>query len=209
MNLDDRQRRMLFGGLVVVLAAIGVYLTVAPSGHHDEAKPRPTVSPTPTGPASPPPGISGTVGSGPFDIYRLLPFSQQEFGTAADVAQRFVAAYGTYRYDEPADAYLRRLSGLVTDDLGNQLRQGAASPGLQQERTAQKVVATSGATLDRISDIGDNSLIFLVTAKQEVTRDGHTARTSQQYAVTVSRDGGALKVYAFEPAGTGQQGDTG
>ncbi|WP_019629496.1 hypothetical protein [Actinomadura atramentaria] len=211
MNPTDRQRKLLFGGLIAVLGGVGVYLTLAPSGHGDRAPEgaRTTASAAPAGPASPPPGIAGSVGSGPFDIYRLLPFSQREFGTAADIAQRFVAAYGTYRYDETPDAYGARLAGLVTDDLLGQLRRGSAAPGLQDERRAQRVVAQSGATLDRVRDIEDNSIIFLVTAKQTIDRDGKTSRSSRQYAVTVTRDGDSLKVYAFEPADAGQKGDTG
>ncbi len=104
MNLNDRRRKLLFAGLVVVLAAVGIYLTVASPEHggDDRQEARPSATPTvgPPGPESPPPGIQNAVNPGEFDIYRLLPFSRQEFATAADLAQRFVTAYETYRYDE-------------------------------------------------------------------------------------------------------------
>ncbi|MEU6041834.1 hypothetical protein ABZ801_41270 [Actinomadura sp. NPDC047616] len=215
MNLSDRQRRFLFAGLVVLLAAIGVYLTVAApddegkkgsGGRSSVALPGPT---GPTGPASPPPGISSAVTPGTFDIYRLLPFSQREFATAADVAQRFVAAHGTYRYDDGPQTHAGRLSGLVTNDLLTELVRGESSPGQLEERRRHQETAECTATLDRIRDIEDNSIIFLVTGKQRITRGGQTSDNSRQWAVTVARDGASLRVYAVAPADEGQAGDTG
>ncbi|MFA1545122.1 hypothetical protein [Actinomadura chokoriensis] len=212
MNLNDRRRKFLFAGLVVVLAAVGVYLTVATPEHGDdpqEARPSATPTAGPPGPQSPPPGIQQAVNPGDFDIYRLLPFSRQEFATAADMAQRFVAAYETYRYDEPPETYLGRLSGLTTDDLKQQLGRDAGTPGLLEERRRAQVVAQGAASLDQVRTIENNSVIFLVTGRQRVTKGGKESSDRKQYAVTVARDGGSLKVYAFEPADAGQAGDTG
>jgi hypothetical protein len=215
MNLTDRQRRLLFAGLVVVLAVVGVYLAIAaPDQEPDErSADRPTATapgPTgPTGPASPPPGITSSVSPESFDIYRLLPFSRREFATAADLAQRFIAAQGTYRFDEDPQAYTARLQDLVTDQLLVELERGANSPGLLDERRQKQEVAEATATLDRVRDIEDNSIIFLVTGKQQITQAGKKSQDSQQYAVTVARDGGSLRVYSFEPADAGQEGDTG
>jgi hypothetical protein len=211
MNLTDRRRKFLFAGLVVVLAAVGVYLTVASpdSGDEPEARPSATATGAPQGPASPPPGIQNAVNPGAFDIYRLLPFSRQEFATAATLAQRFVAAYGTYRYDETPETYAGRFTGLATDDLTQRLGQDAATPGILDERRRQQTVAQGSATLDQVRNIEDNSVIFLVTGNQQITEGGKTSGDSKQYAVTVARDGGSLKVYAFAPADAGQPGDTG
>lgn len=215
MNLTDRQRKLLFVGLVVALAAVGIYLTMnAPDDDPaDGAASRPPASAPPSagpaGPASPPPGITSTVTPGNFDIYRLLPFSQRDFAAAADIAQRFVAAQGTYRFDEDPKVFVGRLTGLVTDQLRAEIERGASSPGLQDERRQEQTVAVSTATLDRVRDIEDNSIIFLVTGKQDLTEAGKKRIVSEQWAVTVARDGGALKVYAFEPSDQGQQGDTG
>ncbi|WP_141578199.1 hypothetical protein [Actinomadura sp. WMMA1423] len=210
MNLTDRRRKLLFAGLVVLLAAVGVYLTLAaPSDEHDDepqARPSATAS---QAPASPPPGIQSTVDPGDFDVYRLLPFSRQEFAAAADLAQRFVAAYGTYRYDETPQAYVAQFAGLATDDLGQRLGQGMATPAMVEERRKEQFVAQGTASLDEVRDIEKNSIIFLVTGRQQVTRSGRTSSDSKQYAVTVTRDGGSMRVYSFEPADAGQAGDTG
>lgn len=211
MNLTDRQRKFLFIGLVVALAAIGIYLTLpSDGGTTDQARqsgsPAPAASAAPT---STPSGIDSTVTPEKFDIYRLLPFSQREFATAADMAQRFTATYGTYRFDEDPRVYVGRLSGMVTDQLRTEIVRSSSSPGLLDERRQQQVVAVSTATLDGIRDIEANSIIFLVTGKQHVTKSGKKTDDNQQYAVTVSRDGGSWRVYAFEPADAGQAGDTG
>ncbi|MFI0483663.1 hypothetical protein [Actinomadura sp. 9N215] len=212
MNLTDRQRRFLFGGLVVLLAAAGLYLTLAaPEDEPDRSEARPSGTPTaaPAGPASPPPGIQTPVNPGDFDIYRLLPFTRQEFATAADLAQRFVAAYGTYRFDEPPESYSARLSGFVTDELMAELARTAGTPGLLEERQRDKVVAQGSASLDQVRTVEDNSIIFVVTGTQRVTEGGSASNDRKRYAVTVARDGGALKIYSFQPADAGQAGDTG
>ncbi|MEU8801476.1 hypothetical protein [Spirillospora sp. NPDC048819] len=210
MNLNDRRRRLLFAGLVVVLAAVGVYLTVAgPGGEADDPGPGPAATGAPTTPASSPPGIEGAVNPGDFDIYRLLPFSQTEFATAADLARRFVAAYGTYRFDETPQTYTGRLSGLVTGELRAQLERDAATPGLLEERRRDQIVAEGSATLDRVRNIEDNSIVFVVTGRQQITEGDTGSSDSKQYAVTVAREGGSLRVYAFQPADVGQAGDTG
>lgn len=58
-------------------------------------------------------------------------------------------------------------------------------------------------------NIEDNSVVFVVTGIQKVTRRGEESSDRRKYAVTVARDGGSLKVYAFQPADVGQAGDTG
>ena len=213
MNLNDRQRKLLFGGLVVVLAAVGIYLTVAaPGSAPDAADARPSGAPataTPTGSASPPPGIEATVNPEDFDIYNLLPFTRQEFATAADLARRFVAAYGTYRFDETPQTYAGRLAGLVTGELREQIERDAATPGILEERRQEQIVAESTATLDQVRNIENNSVVFVVTGRQQITKGGTESSGSKRYAVTVARDGGSLKVYAFQPADVGQAGDTG
>jgi hypothetical protein len=209
MDLTDRQRKWLFGGLVVVLAAIGVFLTVGGGGGgHHRARAERTGTPTPSAPPStssavPVGGPTPTPGS--YDIYSLLPFSQKDFTTAADIARRFTAAYGTYRYDEAPQAYVDRIRNLVTPDLLNQLQQGAAAPGVIAQRKQDQETSTSDATLDSMRDMSKDQLIFLATGKQHITKGGKTSDSSQQYAVTMTRSGGGWVVYAFAPADVGDK----
>lgn len=212
MDLTDRQRKLTFAAIVVALAAAGIYLTLpARDGKSDPGTVRPSTG-TPTDaappPTTPPPGIDSTISPQTFDIYRLLPFSERDFAAAADLAQRFTAAYGTYRFDEEPQTYVQRLQGMVTEALRVELERSASAPGLLEERKSGRVVAESTATIDSIRDIEASSVIFVVTGRQQVTDAGRQSQDDQQYAVTVSRDGGSWRVYAFERADAGQAGDT-
>jgi hypothetical protein len=207
MDLTDRQRKLLFAGLVVVLAAAGVFLTIGGGGNRHartgHASTPTSAAPTPTTSA---PAVSGPPPSpGSYDIYSMLPFSKKDFTTAADVARRFTAAYGTYRFDEDPKAYIDRLRGMVTPDLATQLQQGAAAPGVLAQRKQDQEVSTSDATLDSLRDMAKDQLIFLATGKQHVTKGGKTSDTSQQYAVTMTRSGGGWVVFAFAPADVGDK----
>jgi hypothetical protein len=203
MELTDRQRRLLFVALVAALAAVGVFLTFDGGSRDDAGATRP--SPTPTSvPVTPPASIPPTTGPSPsYDIYAFLPFSRKDFNVAADVARRFTAAYGTYRFDEDPQAYVGRLRGMVTADLAGQLERDASVPGLLDQRRQDQEVSTSDARLDSIRDMGKDRLIFLVTGTQHITRGGSASDTSQQYAVTMTRSGGGWVVFAFQPADIG------
>jgi hypothetical protein len=211
MELTDRQRKLLFAGLVVLLAAAGVFLTIGGGGHgHPAAKHAGTPTPTPSAPQGAP--VTGPPASGPtpspgsYDIYSMLPFTRKDFSAAADVARRFTIAYGTYRYDEAPSAYVDRLRGMVTPDLATQLQQGAAAPGVIAQRQQDQEVSTSTATLDSLRDIAKDQLIFLATGKQHIsTKGGKSSDSSQQYAVTVTRSGGGWVVYAFAPSDQGDK----
>jgi hypothetical protein len=207
MDLTDRQRKLLFAGLVVVLAAAGVFLTISSGSHRHAGAGRantPTATPTvPQAGVTAPPVTGPPPSPGSYDIYSLLPFTQKDFTTAADTARRFTAAYGTYRFDEDPSAWVTRLRTMVVPDLATQLQQGAATPGVQPQRKQDQEVSTSDATLDSIRDIGKDQLIFLVTGRQHITKGGKASDTSQQYAVTMTRSGGGWVVYAFAPADVG------
>lgn len=208
MELNDRQRKLLFAGIVVALVVLGLWL-IWPRPDTKPVK-RPSVAATsevaPTQ-AAPAPGITTTVAPDTFDIYRLLPYTKTEFATAASVVQRFTASYGTYRFDEDAQSYLSRLRPLVNDSLFTDLTKAATTPGELEDRQNNQTVAVGSASLNSIDDIGDTSIIFLVTGVQQVTKNGTAAQESKQFRVTVQRDAASWKVFSFEPADVGQAGE--
>jgi hypothetical protein len=209
MDLTDRQRKLLFAGLVVVLAAAGVFLTIG-GGSHRQAGAGRTSTPAPTpaasqAGASAPPAAGPTPSPGSVDIYSLLPFSQKDFSTAADVARRFTAAYGTYRFDEDPTTYADRLRGMATSDVVTQLQQGAAAPGVLAQRKQDQEVSTSEATLDSLRDMAKDQIIFLATGRRHVTKGGKSSDATDQYAVTMTRSGGGWVVFAFAPADVGDK----
>jgi hypothetical protein len=209
MDLTDRQRKLLFAGLVVVLAAAGVFLTIgggshrkAGAGRTNTGAPAPTASQAAT---SAPPVAAPTPSPGSYDIYSLLPFSQKDFSAAADVARRFTAAYGTYRFDEDPKTYVDRLRGMATSDVVTQIEQGAVAPGVLAQRKQDQEVSTSDATLDSLRDMAKDQIIFLVTGRQHITKGGKTSDSTQQYAATMTRSGGGWVVFAFAPADVGDK----
>ena len=208
MDLTDRQRKLLFVGLVIVLAAAGIFLTIGGGGDDRHVRagrtstPAPSAAPTTVGapPVTGPPPSPGS-----YDIYSMLPFSRKDFTTAADVARRFTAAYGTYRFDEDPKTYVDRMRAMVTPDLATQLQQGASAPGVLAQRKQDQETSTSDATLDSLRDMAKDQLIFIATGKQQVTTGGKTSDSSQQYAVTMTRSGGGWVVFAFAPADQGDK----
>ncbi|MEO5876161.1 MAG: hypothetical protein ABIS86_05520 [Streptosporangiaceae bacterium] len=212
MELNDRQRKLLFAGIAVALVVLGLWLTwprpdTTPVKRPPAAAPTAEAVPTQAPTQAPAPGITATVGPEGFDIYRLLRFSRTEFATAASVAQRFTAAYGTYRFDEDPQTYLARLRPSVVDQLFTDLAKAATTPGELADRKAAQTVAVGSASLNSIADIGDTSIIFMVTGVQQVTKKGTSAQESKQFRVTVQRDAASWRVYGFEPADVGQAGD--
>jgi hypothetical protein len=192
----------LFGLLRSVLAACAAFVLAAcgvlvPAHAHQPSGPA-SAGRRPVAVHSAPPASPG--------IYRLLPFTQQQLTTAAAVAGRFTALYGTYRYNQPLASYLTRLKPLTISSLQTALAQGAAAPGLLQQRARGKTTATTSATVKAIRDIAGASITFLVATDQHTTTAGVTHQHTQDYAVTVTATAGIWKVYAIELASAGQAG---
>jgi hypothetical protein len=212
IEMNDRQRKLVFAGIVVALAFIGIYLTLpSPDSPAKRATSKPTStgdSALPTGPTTAPPGISTPISPDNFDIYQLLPFSKADFAAAADVGQRFMVAYETYRFDDTQQTYTQRFQGLLTTDLQNQLTQSFLAPGLIDQRKQDQEVAQGSATIDSVRTFGATSITFLITGHQQLSKAGHVSPVSQQYAVTVAHTGTSWQTYSVEPSSIGQSGDS-
>src|SRR5262245_36153630 len=121
------KRGVAFAAIVVVIAAVGIYLTMWPDSP-DEPAPAPQA----TQATGAPPVSSrplATASSAPFDVYSYLPMRKEQLAAAADLAERFAAVYGTFRYDEDPAAYAGRLKVYTTAELGNTLTRTVTSAG--------------------------------------------------------------------------------
>lgn len=207
-GLEDR-RGLIFAGLVVVVALVGIYVTLG--GPDDEAEggrpDRTEMSQEAPVSAPPPPTPVATASDAPFDIYSFLPMSKQELAAAADVAQRFVAAYGTYRFDEDPLRYAQRLKVFTTAELGAELARSVSAPAVVEQNRAEELVSTGSARLKEIRQIERSSVIFVVAGLQDVATKAGPRQIAAEYAVTLTQVGSDWRVHDIQPAGEGQEGD--
>jgi hypothetical protein len=215
MELTPAQRKLVFAGVVVVLAALGAFLIIPntlgrTSAGHGRAvgltTPLSTSSPTPA-PASQP-TTGGGLGSAPSpgtspDIYAWLPFSQAGLAAAADLVHKFAAAYASYTYTQSTASYERQFSGLATAQLMTVLARGFATPGVAQLRTQQKQIATGSGRITAIRGFGSNNITFVVAITQKVTDSKGTKQNTTSYAVTVTGAGSTWQVEDLELASAG------
>lgn len=211
-QLSDRRRGLIFAGVAGVLVAVGVYLAVLPgSGGTSEAggtaRPArgdaPSAAPPPA--ASPAPAVAPAAGD--FDIYAYLPVSRERLQAAVDVAERFAAAYTTFRHDEDPAAHAERLKAFTTVEMGQALTRSVTDPGLVQRNREERVVAQGSARLKQIRNISAGAVVLVVTTTQRVTSTAGTRDRVDDYAVTLTPVGEEWRVHDLEPADAGQEGD--
>lgn len=211
MDLTSRQRLLAFALTVLVLAGLGTFLVVTGTAGHHQASPPPsphattpaTSQPVAT-PASPPP-TGAAAASSPVNIYNWLPFSQHQLARAASVVTEFSAYYGTYSYSESAASYVSRLEGLATSQLAQSIGSGYAAPGLTAQRKQQKQVSSGSAQIDSLRAFGSSSITFVVTITQKITATTGTTHQVNQYAVTVTENGGTWQASNIQLASVGNQ----
>jgi hypothetical protein len=130
----------------------------------------------------------------------LWPIAPGQVATAARTAQRFIAAYGTYRYNETPDDYLNRLADLADDTLLNDIGVGARDPATLTQRRQDKAVATATAAVTTITDVTPTAITFTVTGHQHLTTmtDGTTTSSDddQTFTVQVALRHGTWQVHA-------------
>ena len=212
MDLSARQRKAVFGLIVVVLAGLGAYMFVpaARGGSPPTASHRPAPRHSAVAAPSPSPsqGTSVPVSAGSPtepDIYQWLPFTQPQLASAASVVAEFCDAYGTWSYAQNASSYVATMRNLVTSELSQVLGQDFSAPGVAAERAAKKQVSTASAVINSLSAFGATSITFVVTINQEVADTGGRNPVTGQYAVTVERVGSGWQVNDIELATAGNQ----
>ncbi|MDR8412630.1 hypothetical protein MTP10_28360 [Nonomuraea sp. 3-1Str] len=208
MALPGDKRGLAFAAIVVVIAAVGLYVTMWP-GSGESAEEEPVAGRTPSGVVTVPRSTPlATASDAPFDIYAYLPMSKEQLAASADLAERFTAAYGTFRYDEDPAAYADRVKAFATADLGAVLARTLTSPGTVERNRADEVVSTATAKVKEIRSVEKTSVVLVVTGTQQITAKSGNKQLTDDYAVTVSEMGTDWRVFDLQPAGEGQDGDT-
>ncbi|GII93143.1 hypothetical protein [Sinosporangium siamense] len=207
------RRGLAFAGLVAVLAAVGIFLTLGPSDEGGTAEPvgasqadgESDRREEGTGALPPVPRPTGSLA--PFDIYSYLPMSKEELAAAADVAERFVEEHGTYKHDEDPVARARRVSAYATGELGGLLTRTITAPGTVERDRADQIVAKADAKLKEIRKVDRTSVILVVRSMQNIESKNGPADRAEEYAVTLTQVGAEWRVFDLQPAGDGQEGD--
>ncbi|MEU0565860.1 hypothetical protein ABZ297_10780 [Nonomuraea sp. NPDC005983] len=202
------RRGVVFAAIVVVVAAVGLYLTMWPDSGTPSAEPESAGRPSGSVPAATSSKPLATASGAPFDIYAFLPMTKQELAAAADLAERFTAAYGTFKYDEDPATYAERMKAFTTGEFGNVLARTLTSPGTVSRNRDDQVVSTATAKMKEIRQIDKSSVVFVVGGTQQITAKSGGKQLVADYAVTVSRFGSDWRVFDLQPAGDGQDGDT-
>ncbi|MEV4553102.1 hypothetical protein [Nonomuraea wenchangensis] len=200
------RRGAAFAVIVVIIAAVGIYLMWADWGDPPEQQPQ-AAPPTRVAIVTPTP--LATASNAPFDVYDYLPMKKEQLAAAADLAERFTAVYGTFRYDEDAAAYAARLKAYTTPELGALLTRTVTSSGAVEQNRADELVSRATAKLKEIRQVGKGSIVFVVTGNRQVTAKSGDKLLTEEYAVTVSESGSDWRVFDIMPADEGQDGDTG
>ena len=196
MDLTPGQRKAVFAGVVLALAALGAFLLVPAlrSKGGDRGRPAAASQPLHSATPVPPPATPGGLGAATpppaagtgVDIYKWLPFSQAGLAAAVGVVEQFAADYSTYSYTESAASYVRRMRSLITPQLAVTLARAYATPGVSQVRTQQKQVYSGTGQITSLRGFGSGSMTFLVAVAQKITGTQGTSRNTINYAVTVT-----------------------
>jgi hypothetical protein len=222
MEMSSGQQRLLFVVVVLLLAGLGIYL-LGPARERGAAAAPPTPSPSPASAAPattasaaptrvppstvPPytPPATKPASAGGADIYRWLPFSQQDLANAAQTTVAFAGYYDTFSYTETPPVYAKKMAGVVTSDLDAALENGYATLDVAAQRSAQKQVSSSSGAIDSISSFGSGSITFIVGITQKLATTKGTKTSTSQYDITVVANAGGWWVANIEVAGVGDQ----
>ncbi|SEK41742.1 hypothetical protein [Nonomuraea pusilla] len=198
------KRGVVFVVIVIVIAAVGIYLTMGPDPGEPAESSTPQAAATPAATSRP----LATASNAPFDIYAYLPMKKEQLAAAADLAERFTAAYGTFRYDEDPAAYADRIKAFTTAELGTVLTRTLTSAGTVQQNRDDQVVSTTTAKLKEIRQVERTSIVFVVTGSQQIAARSGARQAVNDYAVTVSQNGADWRIFDIQPADEGQDGDS-
>jgi hypothetical protein len=212
--------------LLTALAAVGlvavglVVIGVAASHRSSDRPPARRAGPdvaSPSAPAATSPSRTSPAASAASAAARvtaaqvaaLLPLGEGDIAAGVELARRFIAAYATWRYDEPAQQYTARLAPLMSAQLRPAVQTAADDPTLTSQRRRLQETSTGAAEAEVIRTLGPTSITVLVAGTEHIHTPSAAYQSTSLYAVTVTRtDDRGWRVDAIELATTGDTGDT-
>ncbi|MFI0350893.1 hypothetical protein [Actinomadura sp. 9N407] len=112
-------------------------------------------------------GLHHALGAPQVPVQTLLPVPQPDLAAATELARQFITAYGSYRYDQPAEAYLARLRPITSDELYQRLARSAHNSAVLATRQREQTIVVANARVIRIHDLQANAIILLVSGHQQ------------------------------------------
>ncbi|MFC4560529.1 hypothetical protein ACFO4E_01535 [Nocardiopsis mangrovi] len=215
-SLSEGQQRLVFGLLVAVLVAFGIYLSVGGfSGGDDGAEQDQQADEQPAGdeqqggdqPAAAAPSPIPTTAVDDMRVTDWLPFPEDEMKAAAATAQGFAAAYGTIDYTRSPEQYFAAMEELATRDYAQTLAQSSGAGAMWDEMGEQEAVAEGRANVESIRSFDDESVVFVVQAQSITEDDGGASEDLGDFAITVVQERGQWRVFDFQPADAGNLGE--
>ena len=195
-------KRVLIAVAIAGLALLGISLSSSHQSHQSGHAAQPLSAPAaPSAPGTPSPSPAAP------DVARLLPFSQQQIADAVQLATHFTATYASHRFDESPQAYLNRLTPMMSSQLRPVIARAATDPGTIDRRRRNHEIAVAHARAEAIRTLGPTSITVLLTTTTHIASQHAAARQdTTRYAVTVTDHDGTWQVYAIELAATGDTG---
>lgn len=202
--LSEKAQRIVFGTLIVVLVAFGVYLSTGgfssvnegqqagkqPENLNGEDGENSTRLPSPI----------PTTATEDMDVLDWLPLKEKEIKVAAANAQAFTAAYGTIDYSKPQEYYYGSMENLATKEYAKTLAKSSGAAALWGEKAEEDTVSEGRASINSIRSFDHKSVVFVIQA-QSITEDtGGTEEELGEFAVTVVQEGSEWKVHDFQSA---------
>jgi hypothetical protein len=163
------------GGSAGQTAGVGV------DGTGQIAGPSPAATPPPAIPAASFPATGSLTQEG------TLP-DQASLAQARSVAGGFLAAYGSYAYNDPPGALRARVRPFDTDRLDQELGQSSGASELRQQQAARHETAT--ATVDSLDPEGyayNGELGFVAAVRQDVRSDQGTSSQKRYYELLMTQ----------------------
>jgi hypothetical protein len=132
------------------------------------------------------------------DATAMLPLTSSQINAAAEVARRFITAFGTYRYDQAPDTYLNRLAPLTDEQLLAALSTAVHDPAWITQRQRDHDTSTAGAAITGIHDLTPSSVTILVAGHAHTASVNGRRDTDQTFQVTVTLHTGTWLVSSVQ-----------
>ncbi|GAB3490093.1 hypothetical protein [Nocardiopsis coralliicola] len=204
--LTERQQRFVFGFLVAVLVAFGLYLSVGGGfgGGDEPAEEREATAQESGAPQEPSP--MPTTATEDMDVLSWLPFPEDDMKAAAATALAFSEAYGTVDYTKEPEEYFSSMEQYATAQYAKTLAESSGAGAYWEERAADETVTEGRANVSSVRSFDDSSVVFEVKLQSIETTSEGSGEDIGDFAVTVQRKGSGWEVYDFQPADAGNLG---